>query len=350
MEKVINVLVVDDSPVIQELMKHIINADPQLTVVAVASNGEEAVAAAEKYKPDVITMDLTMPKMDGMEATRQIMETCPAPIVIVTGSNRAQDMSHSVKMIQSGALAVLLIPHGIGHPAHDEEVEKLISTLKLMSEVKVVRRIKPKNERVAEKSNTDLYRAKTLKPSQIDVVAIGVSTGGPPLLQKIIARLPKNFAVPVLVVQHMAPNFIAGFASWLEKNCQFPVHVASQNETLRPGHVYLAPDFYQMEVSSKGKIHLVDQESENGHKPAVSVLFKSVANIYGKKAVGILLTGMGKDGATELKLIKDQGGVTIAQSKESCAVFGMPGEAIKLDGATYIFTPEEIIEFLSVLT
>lgn len=347
--KDINVLVVEDSPVAQELMKHIINSDPELKVVAVASDGEEALAATQKYKPDVITMDLTMPNMDGLEATHRIMETCATPIVIVTGSNRANDMSHSVELLQAGALAVHFRPHGIGHPNHEEEAQKLIKTLKLMSEVKVITRVRRKKLPERENQDSALYRAKALNKRLIDVVAIGVSTGGPPLLKKLISGLPNKLSVPILIVQHMAPNFITGFAEWLGINCKHPVHVASNNESLLAGHIYLAPDSTQMVVNSKRRISLINGGSESGHKPAVSYLFNSVANVYGDRAIGILLTGMGKDGARELKLMKDHGAITIAQNRESCVVFGMPGEAIRLDGATYIFSPEEIIEFLSIL-
>ena len=349
-KKIIKVLVVEDSTVVQNLMKYIINSDPDMRVVAIISDGEEALAATQKYKPDVITMDLTMPKMDGIEATRQIMETCATPIVVVTGSNRANDVSHSAEMIRAGALAVHLRPHGIGHPDHEMESEKLINTLKLMSEVRVITRVRRKSSMQKEVQGHEIYRAKALDSKRIDVVAIGVSTGGPPLLQKLISGLPKELSVPVLIVQHMAPKFITGFAEWLEKSSQFPVHVARNNEILYPGHVYLAPDLIHMTVNSRRRINLVDNGYESGHKPSVAHLFQSVAEVYKSRAIGILLTGMGKDGADELKLMKDAGAITIAQNRESSSVFGMPGEAIRLNAVTYVFSPEEIIEFLSILS
>lgn len=349
-KKDIKVLIVEDSPVVQDLMKHIINSDPQLEVIAVASDGEEALAATKKYKPDVITMDLTMPKMDGIRATQLIMETCATPIVIVTGSNQATVVSHSAEMIHAGALAVHLRPHGIGHPDHEAESRKLINTLKLMAEVRVVTRVKHKTSPDKDRADSVFYGAKDFNPVLFDVVAIGVSTGGPPLLQKLISGLPKDLSVPVLIVQHMAPNFVTGFAEWLSKSCGFPVHVAAHGDSLLEGHAYLAPDSIHMTVNSNRRISLVDDDCDGGHKPSVSHLFNSVANVYGKRAIGILLTGMGKDGAAELKLMRDKGAITIAQNMESCAVFGMPGEAIRLDGAKYIFSPEEIIEFLSILS
>lgn len=341
----IKVLIVEDSRVMQELLVHIINSDPNLHVIGTAGNGEEAVEAVQQLRPDVITMDIHMPKMDGIEATRRIMETFPTPIVIVSGNTQAKEVAYSFQMLQAGALAVLLRPPGIGHPDFKTEAGKLIQTLKLMSEVKVVKRIRRiTKEPVSTQVSSSPSDLKVSYVSQL--IAIGVSTGGPPVLQKILSGLPKNFPVPVLIVQHISPGFINGFIEWLASTSNFPVQIASHNEKLLPGHVYVAPDKFHMGVGNNSRIILSNHALENGLRPSVAYLFRTVSQVFGSRATGILLTGMGKDGAEELKIMKEKGAITIAQDKESSIVHGMPGEAIKLGAATYILSPEGIIKYL----
>lgn len=178
--------------------------------------------------------------------------------------------------------------------------------------------------------------------THIRIVAIGASTGGPPVLQAILAGLPKNFPAPVLIVQHIAAGFTRGFVEWLGQSSNLPVHVPAHGERVLPGQAYVAPDGLHMAVDPDSRVRLRTDEPENGLRPSVACLFRSVAKAYGQSAVGVLLTGMGKDGALELKLMKDQGAVTIAQDRETAIVHGMPGEAIKLGGATYVLPPEQI--------
>lgn len=345
MSEKIRVLVVDDSPVARELLVHILGSEPKIQVVGTANNGEEALRGVEQLKPDVVTMDTNMPKMDGYEATRKIMELHPAPIVMVTGSFTAYDVSRTMRALEAGALAVALKPKGIGHPDHETSAAEVIQTVKLMSEVKVVKRRFFKREAI-KAPRVDI----SIKPQpEIQLVAIGASTGGPPALQTILSMLPENFPVPVLVVQHMASGFIQGFVEWLRQASSLPVHVVTHGEYIIPGHIYFAPDGFQMKVGAGRRIFLSRDGEENGLRPSVSYLFRSVAEVFGKNAVGILLTGMGKDGAKELKLMKEKGAVTIAQDKESSVVYGMPGEAINLDAATYVFSPEKIAAALASL-
>ena len=195
----------------------------------------------------------------------------------------------------------------------------------------------------------ELERIPRQPSTEIKLVAIGASTGGPLVIQTILARLASRFPVPIVIVQHMAPGFIQGFADWLCQASRFPVQLAAHGQVLQPGHAYLAPDGFQMRVESGYRIALSSDGPENGPRPSVSHLFRSVATVYGKKAVGVLLTGMGKDGAQELKLIKEQGAITLVQDKESSVVHGMPGEAIKIDASTYVLSPESIAVALSNL-
>ena len=343
----IKVLVVEDSAVVREFLVHVLGSDPGIRIVGTACDGEDALQAVAHLQPDVITMDIHMPKLDGLETTRRIMETHPAPIVIVSGSTDPHEVATTFRAMEVGALAVLRRPAGIGHPDHEATAKELVLTVKLMSEVRVVRRwprvlpgtsVRPPSEPLVAQA-----------PGEVRVIAIGASTGGPPVVQTILRGLPTDFPAPVLIVQHMAVGFTAGFVEWLAQSSGLPVHIAAHGESMLPGHVYVAPDQFQMRVERGGTIVLSKDEPENGLRPSVSYLFRSLAEVYGGQAVAGLLTGMGRDGAEELKLLRDKGAVTFAQDKESSVVHGMPGEAIKLDAATLVLPPEKIAATLTSL-
>lgn len=339
----IKVLVVDDSPTVQQLMMHILNSDEDIEVIGIANNGEKAIKFMEKNKPDVITMDIAMPEIDGFEATRKIMEVNPVPIIIVTGLFNSQDIDKTFKAMNAGAVAVIEKPAGIADGNFKEASQNIISTVKLMSEVKVIKR--KWNQKSIRTNMSSETKVRKVLP-EIKVVAIGVSTGGPPVLQTIFSKLPPNIKIPILVVQHITPGFLTGLIEWLSRVTQYPIHIASQGERALPGHIYFAPDGFHMEIRGDGRIFLNDSEKESGLRPSVSYLFKSVATCYGKNSMAILLTGMGKDGAKELKFLKDIGAITVAQDKDTSVVYGMPGEAVKLNAATYVLSPEKIGELL----
>lgn len=343
----IKVLVVEDSPVVREYLVHVLGMDPGIRVIGTAHDGEQALEAVARKRPDVITMDIHMPRLDGLEATRLIMETHPTPIVIVSGSTDPREVATTFRAMEVGAVAVLRRPAGIGHPDHEATARELVQTVKLMSEVKVIKRW-PKLWRHAEVPRpVNANRAQV--EAQVKVIAIGASTGGPPVLQTILAALPQDFPVPVLIVQHMAAGFTQGFVQWLAQTSSLPMHLAAHDEPIRPGHVYVAPDEFQMRVEQGGKIVLTKDGPENGLRPSVSYLLRSVAEVYGRDAVAGLLTGMGHDGAEELKLLKEKGAVTFVQDKDSSIVHGMPGAAIKLDAATLVLPPEKIAATLASL-
>lgn len=349
----IKVLVVEDLAVIREFLIHILSSDPEIQVIGAVSNGEEAIKSLQQTKPDVITMDINMPKMNGFVATRKIMETTPMPIIIVSASWDPKEVSTTFQAVEAGAVAVLEKPRGIGHPDYEAMAKSLVQTVKLMSEVKVIKRwpyihraeTVPSIEVSPQKGGVECL----LAPTEIKLIAMGASTGGPLVLRTILSKLPKNFPVPVVIVQHMAAGFIQGFADWLGNASLLPVTVASHGSNILPGHIYIAPDGFQMKVEKSGRIGVIRDAPENGLCPSVSYLFRSVAASFGMYAIGILLTGMGKDGAEELKLMREKGAVTIAQDKESSVVHGMPGEAIKLGAATYVFPPEKIAVILGNL-
>jgi two-component system chemotaxis response regulator CheB len=328
----------------REFLVNLLGADPEMEVVSTARDGEEAVDLALRHRPHVITMDVNMPNMNGFDATRKIMETVPTPVVIVTGAMDTKAVATTFHAMEAGALMVLPVPAGVGHPDHEAMARELVLNVKLMSEVKVVRR-RPRTAKAKPAKPAVIERA----APQVQIVAIGASTGGPIVIHTILSKLPGNFPLPLLIVQHMAPGFVAGFAEWLSESTGFPVHVARDGELMLPGRAYLAPDSLQMGAGLGHRIRLTDGEAENGLRPSVSYLFRSVAEAFGKDAAGVLLTGMGRDGAAELKLMRDRGAITFAQDRVSSVVHGMPGEAIRLGAATRVLAPEKIAEELARL-
>lgn len=336
----IHVLVVEDSPVVRDLLAYLLNSDPKIRVVGFAANGEEALDAVQRKKPHVVTMDIHMPTMDGFEATRRIMENHPTPIVIVSGSSTREEVAVTFRALEAGALAVVARPKGIGHPEHESSAKEFVQSVKLMSEVKVVRRWPRLKERQEIPSSAKLKM--DTAPANIQVVAIGASTGGPVVLQTILSAVPRDFPIPILIVQHMAPGFIQGFAEWLGQTSGLRVQVAMHGDLLEAGRAYVAPDGFGMGVGIGGRVLLSKCEPGDGMCPSISHLLRSVADLYGKNAIGVLLSGMGKDGAEELKLLKEKGAITIVQEEETCVVPGMPGAAIQLGAETYVLPPERI--------
>lgn len=341
----VRVLIVDDSRVTQEFLKHVFSYDPSIEVVGFAGDGSEVLELINNKHPDVITMDIHMHRVNGYDATRLIMENAPTPIVVVSESINVKEETFLFKALEAGALAVVARPSGIGSSEHAAGVRELIRTVKMMSEIKLVRRLaKPPIKNTTEPN----YIFLTPNPRKIELIAIGASTGGPPVLLKILSLLPPDLPVPVLIVQHISPGFVESFTNWLSRASQFPLHIAEHGQQTKPGHGYVAPDGFHMGIGSDKKIELSNHPPENGLRPSVDHLFRS-AQKFGTRAVGVLLTGMGKDGAAELKAMKDAGAFTIAQDEDSSVVFGMPGEAVKIGAASCVLAPEEIGNLLNKL-
>ena len=342
-QKSIRVLIVEDTRTVAEFLSHILASDARIQVVGVAVDGEAAVEAAQQLRPDVITMDVHMPKMNGFDATRNIMERCPTPIVIVCGALTTDEVAINFHAMEAGALAVVARPNGPGHERHEATVKELVNTVKLMSEVRVVKRW-PRHRSPVIAPGPEIRKL----AGAIQLVAIGASTGGPLALQTILTGLPKDFPFPLLVVQHMTPGFVQGFVEWLGRASGFAVRIAENGEPMLPGQAYIAPDDFHMGVRSDHRILLAREQhrSASGLCPSVSFLFGSVAQVFGGHAVGILLTGMGRDGVDELKLLKDAGAITMAQDESSSVVHGMPGEAIQIGAAQHILSPQAIARTL----
>lgn len=338
----IKVLVADDSTVTRMFLVHLLESDPRIRVVGAVSDGQAALDFVIDSKPDVVLMDIHMPKLDGFEATRLIMETVAVPIIICSAAANTKDMDIAFRAMEAGAIACIEKPIGREHGDFEALAAHLLETVRLMSEVKVVRR--SVRTRAAPLQKTELQA-----PVEIKVIGVGASTGGPPVLQTILAALPKDFSVPLLVVQHIARGFVTGMAEWLNQTTSLQVRIASHGVYPKAGHVYLAPDDFHMGVGVGGEIILTREEPENHLRPSVAFLFRSLAAVHGPNALGLLLTGMGKDGAAELKTMKDRGAITIAQDKDSSVVHGMPGVAIALGGATHVLAPDRIANALITL-
>ncbi len=322
----IRVLVVEDSPLMCEILTSMMNSDPKILVVAVANNGKEAVELVPRLKPDIITMDMDMPVMDGFEATKQIMAYYPTPILIVSSSVFRMGMERVFKAISHGALDVI-DKSELEIVENKKSGEALIAKIKFLTGVRVLDHplVKLQNERAV----IDLKPFR--KKVSDKIVAIVASTGGPQALLKILQRFPEDFPCGIVIVQHITNGFLPGLVDWLNKECKIRVKIGEDSEEIRPGVAYIAPDNFHMKVEGDGKIGLLNEPSDCGHKPSGDVLLESVAKVYGMGSVGTILTGMGRDGVMGMKAIKQSHGKTIAQDEKSCVVFGMPNVAIEMD-------------------
>jgi two-component system, chemotaxis family, protein-glutamate methylesterase/glutaminase len=339
------VLIVDDSPTARSLLCAILESEPGITVAGIASGGEEAVRMTLELRPDLVTMDIHMPGMDGFEATQRIMALHPVPIVMVTSLPQDPSQAITFKAIQAGALDLVEKPAGPADPAFARLSAQFLTTVKLMGEVKVIRRRLPGSEtpRGRQAIDTTLRPAPTiLQRRPVSVLAIGASTGGPAALSVLLAGLPAGFRLPVLVVQHMAAGFVPGLIAWLENEICLPLHIAGSGQQIRPGEVYFAPEGCHLELSEREVVLLTLSAPVSHVRPSATVLFESVARAYGPQAVGVLLTGMGDDGALGLKAIHDQGGLTIAQDEKSSVVYGMPKIAVELGAVDHVLPLDQI--------
>lgn len=343
MTKKIKVLVVEDSLTAQKILVKILSADSEIEVVAVASSGEEALEKLQHISPDLITMDIHMPGMDGLEVTRKIMETKPVPIVVVSASCLVEDIERAFQLIEAGALTAIAKPIAIGSGDFEATAWRLVQTVKDMAAVKVIKRWPKKLKEKEKASEIADNPIPEIKP--YDVIAIGASTGGPQAIETILKKLPSNYPASILMVQHIAPGFLGGMVEWLDNILALHVKVAQDGELLKPGTVYLSPEGKHLGLDKESRIVLSSAEPLGGHRPAVAFLFQTLAQNY-SDCLAILLTGMGKDGAAELLELKRRGATTIAQDKESSVIHGMPGAAIALGAHCHILNLESIASLL----
>jgi two-component system chemotaxis response regulator CheB len=351
----IRVLIVDDMQTIRLQLRLILESDPELTVAGAVGSGEEAVAFCRKSTPDIITMDINMPGMGGYEAIRQIMSETPCPIVVITGIESQHLMEVSFKALALGALTVL--PKLRGFSPDDAEAKNLIQQIKIMAGVKVVRRSSRTESPPAMLDKgvaplaAHMKESIPFKPAQpARLVAIGLSTGGPPALQTLLSGLPSSFPLPIVVVQHISQGFMFGLAGWLSNVTPFRCKVGELGETVKPGTVYLAPDNTHLTFKGSNNLWYDGSDPVDGHRPSATVLFESAAQNFGGGAIGILLTGMGRDGAQGLKAMYEAGAYTIAQDEASSLIFSMPKAAIELNAVKEVLGLNQIAYRLRSLT
>ena len=319
--KTIRVMIVEDSPVVREHLRRIISADPRFTVAALAESGEEALSSITRIAPDIVTMDIRLPGMQGLDVTRRIMALRPTPIVVVSGLG-SEEVSLTMEALKAGALAVVEKPVAAGHQDYDAIASQLRTQLAIMSEVKVVRQ---RGARAAPVGRGPALPVMT----SYHVLGVATSTGGPYALMQLLSGLGSNFPLPIAVVQHMLPAFLEGFAEWLNSVSPLPVEVVNATVPMKPGRVYLAAGDRHLKIEASF-VSADDGPPVSNHRPAGDVLFSSIARTVGAAGIGVLLTGMGEDGAWGLQELRAAGGFTLAEDESSAVVYSMPAAAVRL--------------------
>ncbi|MBA2320515.1 MAG: chemotaxis response regulator protein-glutamate methylesterase [Deltaproteobacteria bacterium] len=319
----IRVLVAEDSPTARALLVAMLSASSGIEVIGEARDGLEAVELTLRLKPDVVTMDIQMPQLDGYEATRRIMTEHPTPIVIVSSLD-VLAVEVSMEALRAGAVDVVPKPEGPSSPGHAQAARYLAATVRAMAGIKLVRRW-PAPQDVARPTPVG-SRPLAVPPR---VVALAASTGGPAALHQVFSAIPADFPLPLLIVQHMASGFTEGFAAWLDGSAKVKVKVARAGEPLQPGVAYVAPDDRHLGVSKRGTVALSDVPLVGGFRPSGTLLFQSVASSYGAASIAVILTGMGSDGLAGVRELKAAGGRVIAQDEATSEIFGMPGVVVE---------------------
>jgi two-component system chemotaxis response regulator CheB len=320
----IRVLIAEDSPTARALLLDLFSRSPDFTVIGEAHNGAEAIERAIALSPDLIIMDIHMPIIDGLDATKEIMREAPAPIVMVSASASTSDVALGLSATQAGAVMLMEKPLGVADERGEDAAKQFLAMAKAMAAVKVVRRWSRAGVRTIPPP-----RRPAPGTGDIRLIAIGTSTGGPAALHRILIDLPRDFAVPIVVVQHMAHGFIDGLAKWLGANVTLKVTTAEDGEPLVSGTVYVAPDDRHLGVTNDGRAKLSSTAPLAGFRPSVDYLFDSCARSYGNSLAAVILTGMGQDGVEGLATVKERGGRVIAQDEQSSVVFGMAQQAIR---------------------
>jgi two-component system, chemotaxis family, protein-glutamate methylesterase/glutaminase len=332
----VRVMMVEDSPTVRTLLCHIIDRDPRLQIAAVCASAEEAISSIADVAPDVVSMDIRLPGMDGLEATRQIMAAHPTPIVVIADAVHDQAMAIAMNALKAGALSVVEKPIGPTASNYASVADTIATQLFIMSQVPVIRRRHnaPTRAKPAASARIAVHQPR--------ILAIAASTGGPPALAAVLGALPPTFPMPVLVVQHMGAAFMEGFAHWLDAQTKLKVKLAEQYETPKAGHVYLAPGDKHLTIDRSGLLRLGDEAPLQSQRPAATLLFQSIARHIGGSAIGVILTGMGEDGARGLLEMKRAGAFTIAEDASTAVVYGMPSVAVRLGAASLVLPLDAI--------
>ncbi len=344
----VRVLIIEEFPDDKIKLFQLLSSDAAIDVIGAVNESEKAFRLSRLLKPEVIILDADGPQLNAIALTRKILDARPVPIVIISGAARHAATLSTFRAMDAGAVAVLKKPTDFQPGGKNLAAAKLIFTVKSVAGAKVRQR-QPRTDSGETEAIPILRSVHRTAEAPPEIIAIGASTGGPPVLGDILSRLPASFPIPILIVQHIARGFAKGLADWLSKLCCLKVLLAGDGTKIKQHQVYLAPDENHMTVKRNGYLSLSEKTPVKAHCPSVDVLFESVADVYGKSAVGILLTGMGRDGAKSLKTMLEKGGVTIAQDDKTSIVHGMPGEAIKIGAARFVMNPLEIAAYLASL-
>jgi len=325
--KPVRVLVVDDSALARELIIAILSSDNGIRVVGEAADGREALEKVHILKPELVTMDIEMPVMGGLEAIERIMDSSAVPILVVTTRG---DAHTAFAAMSKGALDLIEKPD-----VNLESAAEFIEKIKFLSKIKVTRHISGTFHKEKQKA--------VVKSESLDkIVAIASSTGGPKALSILLSALPKSFPFPVVVAQHISAGFVSGLVEWLNRISKLTIKIALEGEMTMPGTIYFSPSESHMKINSRRFIVLDKRQPEDIYSPSCDILLSSAAAVYGNKSIGVILTGMGDDGVSGMKKIKEAGGVTIAQDEKSSVVFGMPKVAIESGCIDKILSLDEI--------
>jgi two-component system chemotaxis response regulator CheB len=332
-------MIVEDSLVVRQLLTHIVGRDRRFAVAAAVSSAEEALEIIDKVKPDIISMDIRLPGLDGLEATRRIMADHPTPIVVIADAVEDGNLKISMNALRAGALSVVEKPVGPTSSAYETVAETICTQLYIMSSVPVIRR---RQMGAAPAKPLSRPRLASAEFQGLNYLALAASTGGPPALARVLETLPADFPAPVFLVQHMGEAFMEGFAKWLDSLVPLAVGVARDGEAAEPGRVYVAPGDRHLVFTPGGILRLSTSPAVRGQRPSATTLFESLARTVGASTVGVLLTGMGEDGASGLAELRQAGGHTICEHESSAVVYGMPGAAARLSAAREILPLEAI--------
>ena len=323
----IRVIIVDDSIFFRKIISDIMVSIENVEVVATASSGNIALSKVQQLMPDLVTMDVEMPGMDGIKTLQEVKDIHPDAHVVMISSKTASSAQHTIEALSRGALEFIEKPDGSSGDSNELDFERALKN--------IVRLVEMRRYLGATASRPVTAPSRpSFTPRQVEIIAIGISTGGPASLPAVLSELPDNFSVPIVIVQHIPPTFVGALVDSLNQKCVIKIQEAKPDMSLEKGTVYLAPGGRQMKLTKRiGQedpvIAITDDPAENFCKPSVDYLFRSVADLYGQRALGVIMTGMGRDGTEGAKVMKDQGASIIAQDEATSIVYGMPMEAAK---------------------
>ncbi|NOQ35722.1 MAG: chemotaxis-specific protein-glutamate methyltransferase CheB [Methylococcaceae bacterium] len=342
------ILIVDDVKTNYLLLKILLETEENFEVVGWSKDGVEAVAMTQQLQPDLITMDLEMPNMNGLEATRTIMAAHPTPIVVVSSYVNEPQKNLTYNALNEGALAVVEKPVSPMHPDYQRLSQQLIKSLNTIAGLKLIKHKNNKKSQII--ANNLKPSSQFITPSKYQLLAIGSSAGGPNALLTLLKDLPKDFPLPIVIVQHIHEGFLDGLVNWLQDSTKLSLKIALEGEVLKMGNVYFAPDKNHLLIKQQANRQLVVELNThppiNGFQPSVSVLFESIAKNCASTSIGGILTGMGNDGGDGLLAMRNAKSHTFIQDEDSALVYGMPSYALKLGAVEKVINLDEMANYL----